>query len=159
MANPMAGSRFYARLGNVFTRPTWTLLGPPRGFAVITTTGRRSGKARRQSVRAIRDGDRVVVVAMMGERAQWLKNVRADPRVTIRLPGGTFEGLAHEATDGDERRWAEEVYVQTIVPNDYVDYPAYEWGFPSRRKIIGAHEKWIREGIPVVIETRRGAKE
>ncbi|HEU4759655.1 MAG TPA: nitroreductase family deazaflavin-dependent oxidoreductase [Dehalococcoidia bacterium] len=57
----------------------WTKLRPPEGFAVLTTIGRKSGKPRRQSVRAIRQDDRVVVVAMMGQRAQWLKNIRANP--------------------------------------------------------------------------------
>ena len=104
MPNPLAGSIFYARLGNAFTRPLWSLLGPPKGFAILTTTGRKTGKPRRQSVRAIRESDRIVVVAMMGERAQWLKNVRSNPKVTVRLWGETITGLAHAVHDEAERK-------------------------------------------------------
>ena len=156
MPNPLAGSRFYARLGNVFTRPMWRLLRPPEGFAVLTTTGRKSGAPRSQSVRAIRHGDRIVVVAMMGEKAQWLKNVRANPNVTLRLHAGTFKGVAHQATVGAETEWASETYVGTIVPNDYLDYAAYFWGVPTRRKIKAAHEKWFASGLPVIIDVSTG---
>jgi deazaflavin-dependent oxidoreductase (nitroreductase family) len=152
MANPLAGSLFYARLGNAFTRPLWSLLGPPKGFAILTTTGRKTGKPRRQSVRAIREGDRIVVVAMMGERAQWLKNVRANPKVTVRLRGETIAGLTHAVRDEAERKWAAGVYCRTFFPSDYVDYATYHWGFPSRRKIETAHRCWFEEGAPVVID-------
>ena len=152
MPNPMAGSRLYARLGNAFTRPLWSVLRPPSGFGILTTKGRRTGRPRRQSVRAIQQGNRVVVVAMMGERAQWLKNIRSDPQVAVRLRNGTVHGTAREARDEGERQWAADVYIGTTVPNDYVDYAAYHWGFPTRSKIEQAHKKWFEEGVPVAIE-------
>lgn len=83
MPNPFAGSAFYARLGNLFTRPLWNVLPAPKGFGILTTTGRRTGRPRRQSVRALRRGDHVFVVCMMGERAHWMHNIRADPQATI----------------------------------------------------------------------------
>jgi len=153
MANPLAGSRFYARLGNFFTRPAWTWLSPPKGFGVLTTIGRKSGRTRRQSIRAIREGQRIVVVAMMGERAQWLKNTRSDPRVTIKLSDGTLEGIARGVVDDREREWAAAIYADTVVANDRFDYVAYEWRFPTKRKIIEAHKRWFEEGVPVIIET------
>lgn len=156
MPNPLAGSRFYARLGNVFTRPMWRLLRPPEGFAVLTTTGRRSGAPRSQSVRAIRHGDSIVVVAMMGDKAQWLKNVRAKPDVTLRLREGTVHGIARQATAGAETEWASDTYNGTIVPNDYLDYAVYCWGVPTRRKIKAAHEKWFASGVPVIIDVSEG---
>jgi len=152
MANPFAGSRFYARMGNVFMRPAWTMLRPPVGFAILTTKGRKSGQPRRQNVRAIREDDRVVVVAMMGKRAHWLKNARADPQVTLKLHDGTYRGITHEVTEPAEREWAERLYVETIVRNDYFDYASYEWSFPTRRNIVKAHRRWLNHGSPVVIE-------
>ncbi len=159
MPNPLAGSRFYARLGNVFTRPTWSLLRPPEGFGVLTTIGRKSGKPRRQSVRAIREGQRVVIVAMMGERAHWLRNVRSHPHVTVKLRDGIMEGIAHEVTDDAERQWAAKMYVETTVPNDYLDYVVYEWGIPTRRKITEAHARWFEDGVPVTVDISDPAKE
>ncbi len=158
-ANPLAGSRFYARLGNAFTRPLWTKLRPPEGFAVLTTIGRKTGRPRRQSVRAIHRGDRIVVVAMMGERAQWLKNIRANPQVTLRLRDQTIQGQAHEVLNDPEREWAANAYIGTTVPNDYLDYAVYEWCFPTRRKIEAAHRSWFEEGLPVIIEVNAEAKE
>ncbi len=152
MANPFAGSRFYARMGNVWMRPMWGMLRPPVGFAILTTTGRTSGQPRRQCVRAIRGDDRVIVVAMMGERAQWLKNARADPEVTQKLHDGTYRGVAHEVSEPTEREWAERLYIETVVRNDYFDYAAYEWAFPTRQAIIEVHRRWFDDGIPVVVK-------
>jgi len=103
-------------------------------------------------VRAIREDERVVVVAMMGERAQWLKNTRAHSEVTLKLHDGTYRGVAHEVTEPDERAWAETLYVETVVRNDYFDYASYEWAFPGRRARIEAHGHWFDEGIPVIVE-------
>ena len=162
MPNPLAGSRFYARLANVFSRPVWSILPPPLGFGILTTTGRKTGKLRRQSVRAIRQEDRIVVVAMMGERAQWLNNLRSDPRVMIRLHGGTITGIARETADEAEMEWAAGVYIGTTVPYDWLDYVSYHWWFPTRHKLEEARRRWFEEGVPVIIEAHstatKGAK-
>jgi len=156
MPNPFAGTRFYARLGNLVTRPLWSRLPAPPGFGILTTTGRRSGLPRPQSVRAIRDGDRVVVVCMMGERADWLENIRANPQVTIRLGDQTVRGVAREVVDAGERQRAAELYIGTTQASDYLDYAVYHWGFPTRRKIERAHRRWFEEGIAVVIRLEPG---
>jgi len=41
----------------------WFKVMPPKGCGVLTTTGRKTGKARSRCVRAIREGDRVYLVA------------------------------------------------------------------------------------------------
>ena len=158
MPNTFAGSRFYARLGNVFTRPMWSLLATPEGFAILTTTGRKTGLTRRQSIRAIRRGDIVVAVAMMGERAQWLRNVRANQGVTLKLNDGTHRGVAHEATAASETEQANDIYVNSTVSHDYVDYAVYEWGFPTRDNVRKAHQKWFDAGIPVIIQLNESAE-
>jgi deazaflavin-dependent oxidoreductase (nitroreductase family) len=149
--NPLAGTKFYARLGNRFTRPLWTLLPPPRGFAILSVTGRKTGLIRRWSIRAIRSGQRVYAVCMAGERAEWIKNIRRDPHVTIRLKDGTFDGIAAEVT-ADERQQAMRAYVDTVVLNDYSDYLVYHWSFPTRARILAAHRSWFDDGIPIVID-------
>lgn len=52
---------------------------------MLEHTGRQSGLTRRVVLEIVdRPGpDRAVVVAGFGERAQWLRNVRADPRVRV----------------------------------------------------------------------------
>ena len=158
MPNPFAGSRFYVRLGNAFTRPMWSLFAPPEGFAILTTTGRKTGLTRRQSIRAIRRSDIVVAVAMMGERAQWLRNVRANPGVTLKLHDGTHPGVVHEVTDTSKMEQANDIYVNSAVSHDYVDYAVYEWGFPTRYNIRKAHQKWFDAGVPVIIRLNESAE-
>jgi deazaflavin-dependent oxidoreductase (nitroreductase family) len=152
MPNPFAGTRFYARLGNLFTRPLWTFLPAPRGFGILTTIGRRSGKPRPQSVRAIRDGDQVFIVCMMGTRTNWLRNVRACPQVTIRLRNQVLRGTAHEIVNIADRRRAADAYIPATSWSDYLDYVVYEWGIPTRRRIERAHRRWLEGGVLMAIE-------
>ncbi len=153
--NPFAGSAFYARVGNFFTRPLWSVLSPPQGFGILTTVGRKTGKLRKQSVRAIRRGESVFVVCMMGERTHWLNNIRANPAVTIRLHDETLRGTARQIVGIEERQRAADAYVPTTGWSDYADYVVYHWGIPTRATIEGAHRRWFEQGIPVVIEVNR----
>ncbi len=155
MPNPFAGSRGYARLSMIFTVPLFTLFPVPRGFALLTVTGRRSGKRRRRPMRAVRRDDTLYAVAMMGERAQWLRNVRKQPRVGAKVGRQRYEGTARELKDPSE--WEEGFAAFTGVVNaqDYVDYVSFFWGFPTRRKIQRALETWAREGILVAIDLER----
>ncbi len=152
MPNPFAGSRGYARLSNVFMRPLFSLLPVPRAFALLTVTGRRSGRPRQRPVRAVRDDDTLYAVAMMGERSDWLRNVRKEPRVEVKVGGKRYQGLAREITDPAEREAAIDTYVREVVSADYTDYIAYHWGWPTRRKIDEAHRRWAAEGVMVAIE-------
>jgi deazaflavin-dependent oxidoreductase (nitroreductase family) len=74
-----------------------------RGWAVVETTGRRSGEPRRTPVGYRRDGDTVWVVAEFGTRAQWVKNVEAEPHVRVCLRGRWHDGTAHPLPDDDAR--------------------------------------------------------
>ncbi len=155
MPNPFAGSRGYARLSNIFMRPLFNLLPVPQGFVLLTVTGRRSGRRRQRPVRAVRSGDTLYAVAMLGERSDWLRNVRRDPRVEAKLGRRRYSGLAREVGDRAEREAALELYVREVFPADYGDYAAYHWGFPTRRKIEEAHRRWAAEGVMVAIDLER----
>ena len=60
----------------------------PGSYAVLETTGRRSGQARRTPVGHVVDGDTVWIVAEHGPRAAYVLNIRANPRVRIKLRDG-----------------------------------------------------------------------
>src|SRR3970282_2205747 len=81
VANPFAFSRWYHKLSNIFVAPQFRVLPMPRGFVLLTVTGRRTGKRRRRPIRAIRRGDTFYAVAVLGERSDWLRNVRRQPDV------------------------------------------------------------------------------
>jgi deazaflavin-dependent oxidoreductase (nitroreductase family) len=67
---------------------------PEPEFLHLTTTGRRSGLPREIEIWFTRDGDRYYLVAETGERAQWVRNLRADPAVRWRVGRKEFGGRA-----------------------------------------------------------------
>ena len=103
MPNPFAKSKWFHRMGHVMLTPTWKLLPTPKGLALVTTTGRKSGKPRQRAMRAVVDGDRAYAAAILGERSDWVRNVRANPRVRIKLGGKTFGASARPLDDPAER--------------------------------------------------------
>jgi deazaflavin-dependent oxidoreductase (nitroreductase family) len=60
----------------------------------LTTTGRRSGQPREAELWFTRRADRYYVIAEDRERAHWVRNLLADPRVRWRVAGQSFRGRA-----------------------------------------------------------------
>ncbi|MGD2044131.1 MAG: nitroreductase family deazaflavin-dependent oxidoreductase [Acidimicrobiia bacterium] len=55
-------------------------------FLMLEHTGRKSGETRRTILEVVVDDpDAAYVAAAWGDKAQWLQNVKADPRVTFHL--------------------------------------------------------------------------
>jgi deazaflavin-dependent oxidoreductase (nitroreductase family) len=150
--NPLASRRFYHKLSNIFIAPWFRILPAPKGFAFITVTGRRSGKPRGRPIRAIRKNGTLYAVVILGERSDWLRNVRAQPQVRIKLGGRTRPATVRELPDGPEREKAATMYADTVVFCDYIDFPSVHWSFPTRRKIVQAHREWTRDGVLVAID-------
>lgn len=73
----------------------------PGGYAILETTGRRSGEARRTPVGHAVTADAVWIVSEHGARAGYVRNIRANPRVRIRLRDGWRAGTAHVLEDDD----------------------------------------------------------
>ena len=79
------------------------------GVIDITTTGRRSGEPRRIEIVLHNVGGRLVISGMpVRERTRaWLRNLEADPRLTVHLKQGIAADLratARIVTDEAERR-------------------------------------------------------
>ncbi len=76
----------------------------------LTTTGRRTGQARRIEIFMHNLDGRIVIsgMPMPGRVRAWLNNVAADPRITLHLKGelaqADVEATARVITDPDERR-------------------------------------------------------
>jgi deazaflavin-dependent oxidoreductase (nitroreductase family) len=119
---------------------------------VITTTGRRTGKTRRRCVRAIRRGDRAYLVSIGGPAAAWMKNIRANPEVRLRIRGGTFSGVARDLRGAEERKEALDAYRGTVNPFDYAECRMHRTGRPTRAKIEELHRSWFEGGVPLVVE-------
>jgi deazaflavin-dependent oxidoreductase (nitroreductase family) len=149
--NPLVRSPGGGRVLSALQLPSF-LVRPPSGFGVITTTGRRTGKARRKCVRAIRSGNKAYLVSIGGDHAAWLKNIRANPNVRLRIRGGTFSGVARELADAGETRQAMTAYCETVNPFDYAECAVHRRGRPTRPKIKELHRAWFDGGIPLVVE-------
>lgn len=70
---------------------------------VLETTGRKSGLPRRTPVGGRRVGDSFWLVSEYGERSQYVRNIRADARVRVRIRGRWHRGTAHLLPDDDPR--------------------------------------------------------
>ena len=83
-----AVTAFQRRVGNPLLRrlPVQTLL---------ETTGRTSGLPRRTPVGGRLVGDAFWFVSEYGERSQYVRNIRAQPLVRVRVKGRWYAGTAH----------------------------------------------------------------
>jgi len=94
--NPPAGftTFFQKRVANPMMRrnPFQTLL---------ETTGRKSGEPRRTPLGGKLVGQEFWFVSEFGERSQNVRNIKADPRVRVRLRGRWHSGTARLVPDDD----------------------------------------------------------
>ncbi|KUM83295.1 nitroreductase family deazaflavin-dependent oxidoreductase [Streptomyces pseudovenezuelae] len=68
---------------------------------VLETTGRVSGLPRRTPVGGKRVGGSFWLVSEFGERSQYVRNIKAEPRVRVRIRGRWHTGTAHLLPDDD----------------------------------------------------------
>ena len=151
--NPLVQTPTGGRILSAVMLP-WFRVMPPKGCGVLTTTGRKTGKPRPRCVRAIRRGDKAYLVAIGGEQSRWLKNIRANPNVRLRIPGGEYRGMARELRDTAERAEAKVAYCEAINAFDYLENRAHRKGRPTREKIVELHRAWFEGGVPLVVELR-----
>ena len=83
----------------------WRLgLGPVIGrfMVLISHTGRKSGLTRRTMTELHVVNGKKYAPSGFGRRAQWYRNIEADPRVTIQTADGAESAIARRVTDDDE---------------------------------------------------------
>jgi deazaflavin-dependent oxidoreductase (nitroreductase family) len=71
---------------------------------LLETAGRRTGRPRQVPVGFALEGDTVWIVAEHGQRADYIRNVQANPRVRVLLRGRWRTGTATVLTDDDPRQ-------------------------------------------------------
>jgi deazaflavin-dependent oxidoreductase (nitroreductase family) len=84
----------------------WALERIPRrtGWAVLETTGRRTGRPRRTPVGDGLRGDHFWIVTEHGWSAHYVRNIQADARVRVNIAGRWRTGTAHILPDDDPYR-------------------------------------------------------
>lgn len=101
------------------------VVGRAAGMPVLllTTTGRRSGKARTTPLTFFRDGNDIVVIASFGGSdvpPSWWVNLRHDPRARVTIGRRRAAVTARIATDAErERLWPQ-------ITRTYPGYARYQ---------------------------------
>lgn len=103
---PKGVSRFFYRLPIYIYRIGLGRLMGSR-FLLLEHTGRKSGKLRRNVLEVVRWDEAArmyYVVSAWGEKADWLRNVRAYPAVTITVAGSSYPAKAIPLTRDESER-------------------------------------------------------
>jgi deazaflavin-dependent oxidoreductase (nitroreductase family) len=95
------------------------------GLIDMTTTGRRTGAARRIEIVFHRIGDRLIISGSPRPATRaWIRNLESDPRITIHLKGtleADLPGTARVISEQEERRAIAEWIVTNAWPRQDVD--------------------------------------
>jgi deazaflavin-dependent oxidoreductase (nitroreductase family) len=107
-------------------------------FCYVTTTGRRTGLPRRIEIwfaAAELGADVIYLLAGSGERAGWVRNMRAEPRVTVEIDDRRFAGTARVVVNTVEDATARRLVYEKYRHDDDL-------------------EEWRETALPVAIELR-----
>jgi deazaflavin-dependent oxidoreductase (nitroreductase family) len=104
-------------------------------YCYLTTTGRVSGEPREIEIWFGLVGATVYLLSGGGDRSDWVRNLRRDPAVAVRIAGTTWPGRARIVEDADEDERA-----RTLLVDKYA--PGYS----------GDLDGWRRRSLPVAID-------
>lgn len=111
-------------------------------YCYLTTTGRRSGRPHEIEIWFAAVGDTIYLMNGAGEdtpagRADWVRNLLADPAVRVRIQDEGFAGTARVVeTDGEEHERARDFLVGKYETRS------------------GDLSRWRATGFPVAVELR-----
>ena len=111
-----------------------------RSICDIETIGRVSGRPRRIEIWFAADPrrDRIYVLSGGRDRAHWVRNLRVDPSVRVRIAGRWFVGTADEIEGGPDDGLA-----RRLLAAKYQGWSA-----------DGDLSSWARGSLPVAIDLR-----
>jgi deazaflavin-dependent oxidoreductase (nitroreductase family) len=105
-------------------------------FCYLTTIGRSSGLERTIEIWFGLDDDTVYLLSGGGDSAHWVRNLEANPRVSVKLGRKTYPGSARLIQDKDEDAKARRLLASK--------YEAWE---PGKRL-----SSWARNSLPVAVD-------
>jgi deazaflavin-dependent oxidoreductase (nitroreductase family) len=108
-------------------------------YCYVTTTGRASGNPHTIEIWFALEGDTVYLLAGGGDESDWVRNVRHEPRVGLRLGGADMICRAHVVEDPDEDALARRLLLEKYAPRSGDDL-----------------REWSDTALPVAIELPDG---
>ena len=108
-------------------------------YCYLTTTGRVSGRPHEIEIWFAVKGSTLYFLSGGAERSDWVRNLRAQPAVTVRIKKHTFTGQARIVHDKKE-----DLRVRYTLAEKY-----QEW---SEDKSLS---DWARTALPVAIDVHR----
>jgi deazaflavin-dependent oxidoreductase (nitroreductase family) len=115
--------------------------GLPAGLAgeeycYLTTTGRVSGRPHEIEIWFGLRGHTLYLLSGGGERSDWVKNLRAQPAVRVRIAQHNFAAMARIVSEAEEDRLARE-----LLADKY-----------QEREEDQSLSEWARTALPVALE-------
>jgi deazaflavin-dependent oxidoreductase (nitroreductase family) len=112
---------------------TWLVRWASEPYAYLTTIGRQTGRSHRIEIWFAPDDGLLYLMAGGRERADWVRNLRANPQVTVELGDETHAGVARviEAGTTEDQR-ARDLLVAKYRQGDNLD----EWGRNSLPAVV-----------------------
>ncbi|MFN8677776.1 MAG: nitroreductase family deazaflavin-dependent oxidoreductase [Thermomicrobiales bacterium] len=115
-------------------RAGWLARAADEPFAYLTTTGRRTGRPHRIEIWFAVEAGRMYLMAGGRDRSDWVRNLQANPQVTVELGSETHAGAARLLQPGTlEDRRARDLLVGKYQEGSNLD-------------------EWRRTSLPVVVE-------
>ena len=109
-------------------------------YCYLTTTGRRTGRPHRIEIWYVAEGETLYLLAGGGRGSDWVRNLEADPRVSVEVGAETRGGRARMLEGGGEHRQEEEQRARTLVFEKYASRNA------------GDLTGWREAALPVAID-------
>jgi deazaflavin-dependent oxidoreductase (nitroreductase family) len=108
------------------TAEEWVGAHAGDSFCYVTTRGRRTGRAHTIEIWFAAEGRRLYLLAELGRRADWIRNLLAEPAVSVRLGDRTRPARAGLVTDPDADH-----RIRRLLAAKYQDWreplPLSEW--------------------------------
>jgi deazaflavin-dependent oxidoreductase (nitroreductase family) len=95
-------------------------------YCYLTTTGRVSGKPREIEIWFGLQGSTVYMLSGGGDRSNWVRNLLADPAVTVRIAERRFRGRARIVDSSDEDALARRLVLDKYSEGYSGDLSDYE---------------------------------
>ena len=85
-------------------------------YCYLTTRGRRTGNPHTVEIWFGLEGTTLYILAGNGDKADFVRNLRNEPEVQVRLDGVTYAATAHVVTDAAEDAMARQLLVSKYQP-------------------------------------------